>query len=101
MISAMFASAQCVEVKGVETRRVKEPEKGYEFTNLNDYTITIEAELQRHVCAGAGPNEIIIDTKSFVIKPEKTYVWKAPFDIYHRDCGRMDTFVKFKAFKCP
>lgn len=104
LTATMVVSAQCVEVKGVETRKKLEPESemGFVFSNKNNYTVTIEAELRRPTCDGGGAvTYVTIETKSFVLDVKEEYVWKAPFWFRHADCGYMDTYVVFKVFKCP
>jgi hypothetical protein len=111
MASTMPVSAQCVEVKGVETKMTGEIPSdcfycnGYgdfSFSNLNNYTVTIEAELRRPACAGeGGPSYVTIATKTFVIEAKETYNWHTIRIFDHSKCGKMDTYVIFKVFKCP
>ena len=110
MASTMFVSAQCVEVKGVETKKgeITPPKaNGYHaygyfnFSNLNNYTVTIEAELRRAACASNGASYVTIETKTFVLEAKEEYNWNTIRLFFHRGCNYMDTYVVFKAFKCP
>ena len=99
--STMFASAQCVEVKGVETQKIdngkNSQENGFEFKNLNDYPVTIEAELRRTPMTG-GEGErvsyVTLDAKTFVIDAKGAYTWEVPIKYVYA------TYVVFKVFKC-
>jgi hypothetical protein len=108
---AIFASAQCIEVKGVESRLVQYEVNanggeygyyGFEYKNLNDYTVTIEAELWLE--GNNSRNKELDDTKSFVLKAGERYVWKNKI-YYNNEFGITDYrsyyFTKFKTFKCP
>lgn len=106
-IFAQQQSGGCVEVKGVETRRVdaeKEYEVGFEFSNLNNYEITVEAELRNSANTAVGYETVVKDTKSFVLKANEKYVWVCDRLHYYLVNGlrrQGETYVKFKAFKCP
>ena len=111
VITTTAAFAECVEVKGVVTQTLykgkEKPipfstftgyhggkESGFEFTNLNNYTVTIEAEVRMR--GGGEVSYITLDAKTFVIDAKKTYLWEAV--ILYND---IETFVVFKTFKCP
>jgi hypothetical protein len=111
MASIMFISAQCVEVKNVETQKVEpkvekrrmyiKDERGFEFNNLNDYTVTVEAEIRMtsHEYSNPGVSYFTLDAKTFVVHAKEKYFWVP--DLYVRE--KMfygHTFVVFKAFKC-
>jgi hypothetical protein len=102
MIAATNAFAQCVEVKGVETKIVcyadcnpkdesklgawvsgmvsgsnlyKYPKSGFKFTNMSKYQVTIEAEFwKQQEENGSYDNKTIIPAK--IIQP-KTFVLEA------------------------
>ena len=110
----MLVSAQCIEVKSVETQKLNtNTEKGFEFNNLNNYTVTVEAELRVPAYAAisgggsvrmsvSGVSYFTIDTKSFVLKENEKYVWKTLLRAKtHSNLNHeADTYVVFKAFKC-
>jgi hypothetical protein len=106
MVTTLLVFAQCVEVKGVETRkkdigRENENLVGFEFKNLNNYEITIEAELRRPACSPGGEEYVVMTTKTFVLKLGETYVWECYGTFYCASYWSNATYVKFKAFKCP
>ena len=108
----MFASAQCVEVKNVESQKVDtkaekgkvdtKTERGFEFNNLNDYTVTVEAEIRTtaHWHSHPGVSYFTLDTKTFVVHAKEKYFWE--LDSYIRMNSHIirHAFVVFKAFKC-
>lgn len=112
IISVTSAFTQCVEVKGVESKKVcydncdsknYDQDYGFEFVNLNKYQVSIEVELW---WKGDDNNkERITQTKTFVIEAGETYVWKTNLGIlpYRGGCETCQdaNYVKFKTFKCP
>ena len=102
LITITTTFAQCDEVKGVTTEKsTNGAEKGFEFNNLNNYTVTIEAEL-RIPCPGTKRGYIVKETKSFVIETKSKFIWKVPLKVSaYGYIGTEDTYVVFKAFKCP
>jgi hypothetical protein len=97
--------AQCVEVKGVETRKVNEYNgKGFEFNNLNGYTVTIDAELRRSACVGGGSGSgdeyVVLETQSIVLGTNQKRMWNVPLSV-SSPCGTKDTYVVIKIWKCP
>jgi len=100
LIGTITAFAQCEEIKKVETEKVDTAtEKGFEFSNLNDCTVTIETEL-RYPTAQTKHGYLVKATKSFVVEAKSTYIWKVPLKITGFGYSE-DTYVVFKAFKCP
>ena len=114
MTNTMFVSAQCIEVKSVETRKVDtNTEKGFEFNNLNNYTVTMEVELRVPAYAASagvgsfslsvdGVSYFTIDTKSFVLEAKEKYLWETLLKarIHSNLNFEANTYVVFKAFKC-
>ena len=134
MTLSMFAtSAFAQEVRGVETRRVtyEGPRYkcydhyyytyyGFEFHNLNSVKVSVDIELYLQ---GSGTDKLgqpkpdkLIDTKSIVLNPDETYVykresddsfWKGEHDdgiscnYFHNVYGYCirDYYVKYKAYK--
>ena len=111
MAGVTLVSAQCVEVKNVESRKVdskaekvktnSKTEKGFEFTNLNDFAVTVEAEIctVAHDHSHPGVRYFTLDAKTFVVNAKEKYFWEA--DSYMRlKMNARQTFTVFKAFKC-
>jgi len=98
----MFVSAQCVEVKNVESQTIEtRTEKGFEFNNLNDYSVTVEAEIRMtsHGHSHPGVSYFTLETKTFVLNAKEKYFWEA--NTYIKAMMRdKHTFVVIKAFKC-
>jgi hypothetical protein len=128
MASTMLVSAQCVEVKGVETEMVcyencnpndednwsgwtqagttKYPKIGFKFSNMNKYQVTIEAELwntnAEELYSSIELKESINKTKTFVLEAGEDYVWKVSLSAEGELRYRYkNNYVKFKTFKCP
>ena len=101
LIAITTTFAQSVEVKRVETQKVDNgSEKGFEFNNLNNHEVTIEAEL-RIPCWETKLGYIVKDTKTFVIEAKSKYIWKVPLKVSaYGYLGTEETYVVFKAFKC-
>ena len=103
LASSLLVPAQCVEVKNVESQKKNtKEEKGFEFNNLNDYAVTVEAEIRTtaHSHSHPGVSYFTLDTKTFVVHAKEKYFWE--LDSYIRANGYVirHTFVVFKAFKC-
>ena len=111
MASIMLVSAQCVEVKNVESQKVEpkvekyrvdpKAERGFEFSNLNDYTVTVEAEIRSTTYwhSNPGVSYCTLDTKTFVVHAKEKYFWVPELAI-RKYMSDHHTFVVFKAFKC-
>lgn len=127
---SMFAtSAFSQEVRGIETRRVtyegpryEDPGQGlhsswyntyygFEFHNLNSIRVSVDIELYvRNKYDNYEPDKLI-DTKSIVLKPNETYVYKRESDFSFMKGGNpdgysismhhdiRDYYVKYKAYK--
>jgi len=114
----IFTFAQVQEVKGVVTRVAcyddchmsKDSEKvyGFEYENLNNFSVTIEAEMWRNVYGRQITDDFIANTKVFVLKPGEKYIWKVNMRGYIGDyspnLGRVPLskegyYTKFKAYK--
>jgi len=121
----MAQSGGLVEVRGVETRWEKydldEPifsqynrqdqkfAYGITFTNKNNFSVTIDAELmQKPRYNDRNQDDKLINTKSFVLAPREEYTWKLEFNSYNVQRGAYndrsssespDHYVRFKAFK--
>ena len=104
--------AQLKEVRGVQTRLVKydsssQPNKyGFEFTNENNYTVWVEAELHTHgfTYSGIDVQRGVRDTKSFTLKPGETYTWKCGDKMQFSSYGSYSDYhekfyVKYNAYK--
>ena len=101
---SMFS--QCLEVKGVETKKVSyessengrsRTKYGHEFSNKNDFQVTIEVELwqaQRETKKTIIPAKIV-QTISFVLEAGGKYVWECDDSYDWYDC-----YVKFNTFRC-
>lgn len=125
---SMFAtSAFSQEVRGVETRRVTyegpmyqhyddwyNTYYGFEFHNLNSISVSVDIEiyLKSYETDNRGvpiPDKLI-DTKTIVLKPNETYVYKRENSNSFRKSDREDGYsletpaisefyVKYKAYK--
>lgn len=91
----LCAYAQLNEVRGVLTQQVRYEEGlyGYTFTNENNYSVWVEAELWVKDSYN-NPPSMISDTKSFTLKPGETYLWRN--SIEYRYTARY--YVKYKAY---
>lgn len=95
LISSVVGFSQLSEVKGVETKldvydgKIYDYNKtewfGYSFYNMNGFRVSVEAELykfykrQHNSLSGDYVDvfdAILIDTKTFNLAPEETYIWK-------------------------
>lgn len=139
VMSCVSIESFAQEVRGVETkvsiyygphyeRRGDERRTwaAYAFTNANTFPVFVDAELYRSkssddnlvyiIAAAVGSAQIIdhsfpmlISTKSFVLNPGETYLWKHEQEYDgERYCFRSDSeswenadkyFVKYKAYK--
>ena len=108
MLATASIFAQCLEVKGVETRKVSyvsnengrsRTKDGHEFINKNDFQVTVEVELwqaQREVMKRKMIiPEKIVQTITFVLEAGGTYVWESDDSYDWYGC-----YVKFKSFRC-
>ena len=109
-------SGVLVEVRGVETRWASydsiEPAKksvwGFAFTNMNKFSISIDAELMRNPTDEERrygiKDDVLVNTKSFVLDPGEEYIWQLEFNHYNIQTGAYmygGTYfnVRFKAFR--
>lgn len=134
LISSVVGFSQLSEVKGVETKldvydgKIYDYNKtgwfGYSFYNMNEFRVSVEAELYmiyyRHNDTGHYSSDflcvmdaILIDTKTFNLAPEETYIWKQEHNSDFKKTdkeyphGRGDNirgeaisyYVKYKAYK--
>lgn len=92
----LCAYAQLNEVRGVLTQQVEYEEDwyGYTFTNENNYSVWVEAELWVEDFYNHSP-AIITDTKSFTLKRGETYLWRN--NLSREIKGHY--YVKYKAYK--
>lgn len=94
MISVSNLAFAQNEVRGVETKLVKYEGSeyvangkyynlwfGYQFLNLNSIPVSVDAEL--YVTNDYTNEQNLRDTKTFVIEPKETYIWK--FEYYGED----------------
>lgn len=96
----LCAYAQLNEVRGVLTKEVTYKSGssyycGYSFTNENNYSVWIEAELWIKTASYENKDNYISDTKSFTLKPGETYLWRNEIGEVHRH----GYYVKYKAYK--
>lgn len=102
MISVSNLAFAQNEVRGVETKLVKYEGSeynvggkyynlwfGYQFLNLNSIPVSVDAEL--YVTNDYTNEQNLRDTKTFVIEPKETYIWKfeygTDFKVYHYKYG--------------
>ena len=110
--SALSVFAQSVEVRRVTTQKIESrtsEERGFEFHNLNDFPVTVEAELRMPNLPRTKESFVsyfTIDTKTFVIEANEKYLWNVPLFFCatfltrgHRN-SNVNTYVVFRAFKC-
>lgn len=95
LMSTVVGFSQLSEVKGVETKLDVYDGKiygynktewfGYSFYNMNGFRVSVEAELykfykQQYTLINGDYvhvfDAILIDTKTFNLAPEETYIWK-------------------------
>ena len=128
MLSMFATSAFAQEVRGVETRRVTYQGPpytcysstyytyyGFEFHNLNSIKVSVDIELYQkgswnNLREQKNPDNLI-DTKSIVLNPDETYVYKRESDkSFHKadnddgvSCGNniniTSFYVTYKAYK--
>jgi len=111
--SALSVFAQSVEVRRVTSQRVENrnaAQQGFEFSNLNSFPVTVEAELRMPNLPRADSSHIshfVIDTKTFVIDANEKYLWNVLLSASVSDPTRarafnlnVNTYVVFRAFKC-
>ena len=86
------------------------PYFGYEFTNLNSIPVSVEVELyeKRSIEFAPGlyrPENVLLSTKSFVLKSGESYVFKTSEKgiCTYYNCfssgSYSDYYVKYKAYK--
>lgn len=93
MISVSNLAFAQNEVRGVETKLVKYEGSeylfrggkysynlwfGYQFLNLNSIPVSVDAEL--YVTNESTEEQNLRDTKTFVIEPKETYIWKFEYN---------------------
>jgi hypothetical protein len=127
-LAVMAQTGGVVEVRGVETRwekydldepiyspRGKKDQRfayGITFTNKNNFSVTIEAELYQEQYKMDNSYTIVpeklVNTKSFVLDIGEEYTWKLEFNSYsvqkgaYNDRGHYHDrshYVKYKSFK--
>lgn len=134
LMSTVVGFSQLSEVKGVETKwdvydvKINDYNKtewfGHSFYNMNGFHVSVEAELYmiyyRQYDSGRYSGDflcvmdaILIDTKTFNLAPEETYIWKQernsdfkktdkkyPHSDSERSRGEaISYYVKYKAYK--
>lgn len=126
LMSSILGFSQLLEVKGVETKLDVYDGKiyannetkwfGYSFYNMNGFHVSVEAELYMvYIKSKINTyvlDAILIDTKTFNLKPYETYIWKqeyeSDFKEYYREYPRGEYnsegnairyYVKYKAYK--
>ena len=93
---------------------------GYSFTNMNSIPVSVEAELYENLPGRNDCDETrveLVTTKSFVLQPKETYIWKfenkeafkkmhwrktydePSNDRYGNGYRETSFYVKFKAYK--
>lgn len=77
---------------------------GYEFTNLNSISVSVEVELyHKEKVSSHGYSDtydyILIGTKSFVLKSGESYVFKKSEDGIDKYENSSYYYVKYKAYK--
>ena len=114
---ALVAQAQpggLVEVRGVETRwarytlgssinisnRTYSHAWGFEFRNMNNFQVTVDAELIR-VLFTTGmynrfryPSETIANTISLVLDPGEEFIWRLYFSAFNPGSGARGAFYR-------
>ena len=104
MMSSVVCFGQLQEVKGVETKLViyegssyhvgdsdldySSKWFGYSFYNMNSIPVSVEAKLYRYR-KGGNYNQIV-NTKTFNLKSQETYIWKHEEDYSFRVYGSSD-----------
>ena len=92
MISVSNLAFAQNEVRGVETKLAKYEGSeyyaangkysnlwfGYQFLNLNSIPVSVDAEL--YVTNELTEEQNLRDTKTFVIEPKETYIWKFEYN---------------------
>ena len=132
LMSTVVGFSQLSEVKGVETKwdvydvKINDYNKtewfGYSFYNMNGFPISIEAELYKIYKRESSRNydsniyvedAILIDTKTFNLAPEETYIWKQEHNSDFKKTDKkyphsdsewsrgeaISYYVKYKAYK--
>lgn len=99
MISVSNLAFAQNEVRGVETKLAKYEGSeyyaangkysnlwfGYQFLNLNSIPVSVDAEL--YVTNKLTKEQNLRDTKTFVIEPKETYIWKFEYNYDFRVYG--------------
>lgn len=125
MISVSNLAFAQNEVRGVETKisKYEGPRYrvtgdhylwfGYQFTNMNSIPVSVDVELYRSWYS-SNYEDKLITTKTFVIEPKETYIWKFEhnddFQVYCYDSGydreketigeyNYTYYVRYKAYK--
>ena len=107
--------AQLIEVRGVETRWTSYDGprhysdsgkaymwKGCEFSNLNNFSVSVDAELWRYYyLRDVGYNSVKVHTKTFVLKPQETFLWKYEADRLMWGSGIPNLFNKDYSSNSP
>lgn len=125
LMSTVVGFSQLSEVKGVETKLDVYDGKqydynetkwfGYSFYNMNGFRVSVEAELYMVYIKSKNTyvlDAILIDTKTFNLKPYETYIWKQEYESdfkeyyreyprgeYHSEGNAIRYYVKYKAYK--
>ncbi len=120
MVMCLFTtSAFAQEVRGVETRFVKNGETLYlsaskedaynvEFTNRNSITVSVTVELWQAAVEARGyfsaKPEKLVATKEIVLDPGESYIWDLGRNYFFSDGKLYNSiwevfYVKYKAYK--
>lgn len=140
LMSSILGFSQLLEVKGIETKldvydgseykftvsgydRSSTKWFGYSFYNMNGFHVSVEAELYmiyyREKDSGGYSYDflcvmdaILIDTKTFNLAPEETYIWKQEYNSDFKKTDKkyphgnsnirgeaINYYVKYKAYK--
>ena len=105
MISVSNLAFAQNEVRGVETKLAKYEGSeyyaangkysnlwfGYQFLNLNSIPVSVDAEL--YVTNELTEEQNLRDTKTFVIEPKETYIWKFEYNNDFRVYGYYSIFI--------
>lgn len=105
MISVSNLAFAQNEVRGVETKLVKYEGSeyyaangkysnlwfGYQFLNLNSIPVSVDAEL--YVTNELTEEQNLRDTKTFVIEPKETYIWKFEYSDDFRVYGYLMSYI--------
>jgi len=115
LIATIAAFAQVKEVKRITSRIAcydnceeqydSKKTYGFEYENLNNFSVTVEAEKWRNCFCftNSGAEGFLVDTKTFILLAGEKYIWKVDLtgetgtgcSILRKDAY----YTKFKAYK--